>query len=155
MRTVDREQDPEQALRLLKDLGGKMTECKRCAAPPPSRLHLRRESRKPVAVLHFWGATLSHTVVCTFLFWRSLIREFEKEARADGQDANAVQRKKTVRVPHRCLLSRRTEAQRLRSPRHTGSDGPKPLCGTLCAPCRLAGPREPTQQVRSSEEEED
>ena len=30
MRAVDREQDPEQAQRLLKDLGGKMTECKRC-----------------------------------------------------------------------------------------------------------------------------
>ena len=73
--------------------------------------------------------------MCTLLFWRSLIREFEKEARADGQDANAVQRKKTVRVPHRCLLSRRTEAQRLRCPRHTGSDGPKPCCGTfVCVP---------------------
>jgi hypothetical protein len=30
MRNVDREADPEVALRSLKDLGGKMTECKRC-----------------------------------------------------------------------------------------------------------------------------
>jgi hypothetical protein len=30
MRNVDREADPETALRSLKDLGGKMTECKRC-----------------------------------------------------------------------------------------------------------------------------
>lgn len=29
MRNVDRETDPETALRSLKDLGGKMTECKR------------------------------------------------------------------------------------------------------------------------------
>ena len=30
-RSVDREQDPDTAVRVLKELGGKMTECKRCA----------------------------------------------------------------------------------------------------------------------------
>ena len=43
MRNVDRETDPEQALRSLKDLGSKMTECKRCVA----RLALRLGHARP------------------------------------------------------------------------------------------------------------
>ena len=42
-------------------------------------------------------ACLAHSRACPVPV-PSLIREFEKEARADGQDANAVQRKKTVRA---------------------------------------------------------
>jgi hypothetical protein len=97
MRNVDREADPETALRSLKDLGGKMTECKRWV------------TALLVSVLSFLPCTprvVAHRTAPPSLCCAvscSLIREFEKEARADGQEANAVQRKKTVRL--RLLLA--------------------------------------------------
>ena len=101
-RSVDREQDPETAVRALKELGGKMTECKRCA--PCARCCKCADPRRPAALR---AAALrrgcgrrvgAEARVCACAAPRSLIREFEKEARSDGMDANQVQRKKTVRA---------------------------------------------------------
>ncbi len=129
-RTVDRDPDPESAGRLLKELGGKMTECKRCA-PSPTLAHTRTHARMCRAQCHaaarkvlrgrVSGRVLTRVtsllvaVVCVRAFcapsraallaWRRgaarrLIREYEKEARTDGQDPGAVSRKKAVRCSH-------------------------------------------------------
>ena len=67
-----------------------------------------------------WG---SHQRRCALLALCSLIREFEKEARADGQDANAVQRKKTVRL--RLLLAPAAASGGCRWPTWGGGEVPR------------------------------
>lgn len=73
-RAVDREEDPENAERRLKELGGKLTDCKR------------------------------------------IIREFEKQARADGMDQRELQKKKTEMVvqlnKHVAMRKKKQESMR-------------------------------------------
>ena len=74
LRAASRDPDAAAGLKQLQDLGNKLTDCKRRAP-----FFSRRLPRPLTRLL------------------RSIIREYEKEARADGEEAASVQAKKSVR----------------------------------------------------------
>jgi hypothetical protein len=90
MRTIDREQDAQRASQLLRELGIVMTECKRCASSDSS----------DVMPLFAVGRLAAAELPCTETRKLCrLIREFEREARAERQDTTLFLRKKSVSRP--------------------------------------------------------
>jgi len=103
---VDREHDAARASQQLKSLGVSMTECKRRVVGEL----LRRAGRAAAAAPRLAAAVRSRAGA------PRLIREFEREAKAEGQEWGLVQRKKSVRLPLR-TPGRRRAAPAPRPPR--------------------------------------